>query len=98
MKRGIVLSCALALGVAFASPGFAQSSGPYQAAGVVKKVDAASGKVTIAHGPVKSLNWPPMTMAFSVKDKQVLARLAPEAKVQFQFVRQGSDYVITRVD
>lgn len=98
MKRGIVLSCVLALCVAFASPGFPQSNGPYQAAGVVKKIDAANGKVTISHGPVKSLNWPAMTMGFSVKDPKVLGKLAPEAKIQFQFVQQGSEYVITRID
>jgi Cu(I)/Ag(I) efflux system protein CusF len=39
----------------------------YQAAAVVKQVDAANGKVTLAHEAVKSLNWPAMTMGFAVK-------------------------------
>ena len=36
--------------------------------GMVKKIDKAAAKVTIAHGPLKSLGMPPMTMVFRVKD------------------------------
>ena len=69
----------------------------YQASGVVKKADAAKGTVTLAHGPVKDLNWPAMTMAFKVKDKALLSRLAVDKKVAFSFVQEGKDYVITAV-
>ena len=31
----------------------------------VKSVDLAARTVTLAHGPVKSLNWPAMTMCFT---------------------------------
>jgi Cu(I)/Ag(I) efflux system protein CusF len=51
--------------------------------------------VTIAHGPVQSLNWPAMTMNFLVKDKALLDRLSSGKKVDFEFVQQGRDYVIT---
>lgn len=67
----------------------------YQAAGVVKKSDSAKRTVTIAHGPVKDLNWPAMTMAFKVKDKTLLDKLAAERKIDFTFVQDGKDYVIT---
>lgn len=66
-------------------------------AAVVKNVDAASGKVTLAHEPVKSLNWPAMTMGFAVKDKMLLDKLAVGKKVHVEFVQQGSDYVVTAV-
>ena len=69
----------------------------HKASGTVTNVDAAGGKVTIAHGPVQTMNWPAMSMTFTVKDKKMLAKLAPEKKVDFQFVQQGSDYVITRI-
>ena len=69
----------------------------HKASGTVTNVDSAGGKVTIAHGPVQSMNWPAMSMTFTVKDKKMLAKLAPEKKVEFQFVQQGSDYVITRI-
>ena len=63
--------------------------------GTVTKIDSAGGKVTIAHGPVQSMKWPAMTMTFAVKDKALLGKLSPEKKVEFEFVQQGSDYVIT---
>ena len=69
----------------------------HRASGTVTKVDAAAGKVTIAHGPVQSIGWPAMSMTFKA-NKKMLAKLAPEKKVDFQFVQQGSDYVITRIE
>lgn len=67
----------------------------HKASGVVKNVDPKAGTVTIAHGPIKSLQWPAMTMTFAVKDKALLGKLAQDRKVEFEFVQQGSDYVIT---
>ena len=67
----------------------------HKGTGTVKKVDAAAGRVTLAHGPIPSLKWPAMTMGFAVKDKSLLGKLAPEKKVEFEFVQQGSNYIIT---
>ena len=69
----------------------------HKATGVVKKVDPKAGTVTLSHNPVKSLNWPAMTMGFTVKDKALLDKLAVDKKVEFEFVQQGKDYVITSV-
>jgi Cu(I)/Ag(I) efflux system protein CusF len=69
----------------------------YKATGVVKKVDVAKGTATIAHAPVKDLNWPAMTMAFKVKDKALLDKLPIEKKVDFTLAQEGKDYVITAV-
>lgn len=69
----------------------------FKAAGVVKKADAAKSTVTVAHGPVKDLNWPAMTMAFKVKNKTLLDKLAVDRQVAFSFVQEGKDYVITSV-
>ncbi|MBS0309509.1 MAG: copper-binding protein [Proteobacteria bacterium] len=69
----------------------------HQATGVVKAVDAAHGTVTLAHGPVKSLNWSAMTMGFSVKDKALFDKLAVGKKVQVDFVQQEANYVVTAV-
>ena len=38
-----------------------------------------------------------MTMGFKVKDKTRLDKLAVDRKVEFEFVKQGKDYVITWV-
>ena len=71
-------------------------AGMHAADGVVKDVDA-TGKVTLQHGPVKSLGWPAMSMGFAVKDKALLPKLAVGSKVHVEFDKQGSDYVITSV-
>ena len=69
----------------------------HRGTGVIKNVDRAGGKVSLAHGPIESMNWPSMTMTFSVKDKAMLDKLAPGSKVDFEFVKQGSEHVITSV-
>jgi len=69
----------------------------HKGTGTVTKIDSTGGKVTIAHGPIQSMKWPAMTMTFAVKDKGLLDKLSPEKKVEFEFVQQGSDYVITSV-
>lgn len=109
MKRCIAVFAAVALSVSFVPASFAQSSGhdmntagagksqaqKHKASGTVTKVDRIANKVTIAHGPVQSLKWPPMTMNFLVKDRALLDRLSSGKKIEFEFVQQGRDYVIT---
>lgn len=67
----------------------------HKATGVVTKVD--KDKVTIRHEPVPSMNWPTMTMAFVVKDKALMDKLKKDQKVEFEFVQQGKDHVVTGV-
>ena len=40
----------------------------HRGSGVVKKIDSASGDITIAHEPIKTLGWPAMTMSFKARD------------------------------
>ena len=65
--------------------------------GTVKKIDPVGGKVTIAHGPIPTMNWPAMNMTFTVKDKALLGKFSQDKKVEFEFVEQASNYVITSV-
>jgi Cu(I)/Ag(I) efflux system periplasmic protein CusF len=74
-----------------------KKSHAHKASGTVEKVDAAKGTVTIAHGPVQSMNWPSMTMAFKAKDKKMLEHVKPGAKLDFDFEQRGKDYVITQI-
>lgn len=69
----------------------------HHAVGVVKSIDAATGKVTLAHGPVKTLNWPAMTMTFGVKDKGLLDKLGVGKHVQVAFEKQGDGFIIMSV-
>jgi Cu(I)/Ag(I) efflux system periplasmic protein CusF len=69
----------------------------HTAAGTVKKADPKAGKVTLEHGPVASLKWPAMTMAFKVKDEGLWKKLEDGKKVEVEFAQQGKDYVVTAV-
>ncbi len=64
-----------------AKPGSAQTNGP-MTDGVVKKVDTAAARVTIAHGALPN-GMPPMTMAFAVKDTAWLAQLKEGNRIRF---------------
>ena len=78
-------------------PASAAKATTHRASGVVKQVDPKAGTVTLAHEPIKSLNWPAMTMGFKVKDKRLFDKLGVGAKVEVQLERQGKDYVVTDV-
>jgi Cu(I)/Ag(I) efflux system protein CusF len=92
MKRNLLLSAILSVPLLALAQGQA-----HKGTGVVKSVDPAKPAVTLAHDPIPSLRWPAMTMGFAVKDKALLAKLKPGAKVEFEVVQQGSTYIITSV-
>jgi len=69
----------------------------HQATGIVKKVDTKSGVVTLTHEPVKSMNWPAMTMGFQVKDKMLYDKFTVGKKVDVEFVKGSKGYVVTTV-
>ena len=70
----------------------------HEAKGVVKRLDTAKGLVTIAHGPVATLNWRAMTMTFKVKDNTLLEKIEVGKEVRFGFVQQDGAYVVTRIE
>jgi Cu/Ag efflux protein CusF len=91
MKRFTLFVLGLALSAA------AQAQAVHQASGTVTKVDRDRAKLTVQHGPVASLRWPPMTMAFGIKDKAMLDKVKPGEKVEFSFVQSGRENTITEI-
>lgn len=73
------------------------ASKTHKASGTVTKLDRQKSTVTISHGPVQSMQWPAMTMTFKAKDKAMLDKVKPGEKVDFEFIQQGKDYVLTSV-
>lgn len=69
----------------------------HRGTGTVRKIDAAKGTVTLAHGPIASLNWPAMTMSFKLKDAALAQGIKAGDAVDFELVRSGSDYLVTRL-
>lgn len=51
--------------------------------GEVRKIDLGAKKITLKHGEIKSLDMPPMTMVFQVKDPALLEKVKVGDKVQF---------------
>jgi Cu(I)/Ag(I) efflux system protein CusF len=64
--------------------------------GTIKAIDAARHTVTISHGAVPAVQWPPMTMAFSVTDDQ-LAGLSAGDRVSFAFRVEGGSATIVSI-
>ncbi|SDC87135.1 Cu and Ag efflux protein CusF [Cupriavidus sp. YR651] len=65
-------------------PGAAMSA-PKPVQAEVMKVDEASGRVTLRHGPIDNLGMGAMTMTFPVKDKTSLAKVRQGDKVDATF-------------
>jgi Cu(I)/Ag(I) efflux system periplasmic protein CusF len=66
------------------------------ATGTIEAIDAAAGKITIAHEPVPSLQWPAMTMGFRATPEQV-ASVQVGQTVRFDFESKGMDATITQI-
>lgn len=63
--------------------------------GTVKKLDKAAGKLTIAHGPLKSMDMPPMTMVFRAADAAMLDKVKVGDRIRFDATRVGGVYTVT---
>lgn len=74
------------------------SAGQLDHSGEVRRVNADTKKITIAHGPLKAFDMPAMTMAFAVKDAALLAKVKQGDKVRFGLEKAGEDLLITRIE
>ena len=78
----------------FATTASAQSS----LNGEVKKIDESAGKITLKHGPAKSLGMDEgMTMAYRVKDPTMLKQVKVGDKVQFEVESADNGYTVTKI-
>ncbi len=68
-----------------------------KAAGTVKAIDSAKHTVTIAHGAVPAVKWPPMTMGFKATEAQ-LAAVKVGDQVNFEFQLQGATATLVSID
>ena len=63
----------------------------------VRKIDTGRGRVTLKHGEIKSLDMPPMTMVFTVKDKAMLEGVMVGDKVTFKAVNDNGKLTVTEI-
>jgi Cu(I)/Ag(I) efflux system membrane fusion protein len=67
----------------------------HTASGRVTAISAAG--ITIAHGPVASLNWPAMTMQFAWARPQLANGIHVGDQVAFRFRQNGQGYVVEEI-
>jgi Cu/Ag efflux protein CusF len=78
----------------FSVAGYAQDAA---VRGEVKKIDEAAGKITLKHGPIKSLDMDEdgMTMVFRVQDPAMLKSVKVGDKVKFAADRVNGQITVT---
>jgi len=66
--------------------------------GVIKAIKAGSNKLTISHGPIKSMGMDGMTMDFTVADPGMLEVVKEGQKVSFMIeVDDKGNFIITDI-
>ncbi len=66
--------------------------------GQVTKIDQSAGKITIKHGPIKSLDMNEgMTMVFRVQDASMLKQVKAGDKVKFSAERVNGALTVTKI-
>jgi len=69
----------------------------HQAQGTLEAVNA-DGTVSITHEPIKSLDWPGMTMDFELANSSLAQGIKPGSSITFELVERGEGvWVITRM-
>lgn len=91
MRTTLLLAAALSLA---AAPALAQA---VPANGEVTKIDAAQGKITLKHGPIKNLDMDSMTMVFRAGDPEMLKAVKPGDRVVFEAERVNGQITITKI-
>jgi Cu/Ag efflux protein CusF len=95
MKKLTHLLAVALLALATAAAAHAEDAG---IAGEVKKIDEGAGKITLKHGPAKSLGMDEgMTMAYRVKDPAMLKQVKVGDKVKFEAEEAASGYTVTKL-
>jgi Cu/Ag efflux protein CusF len=96
----ITAALALTLGVSTAAVTTAAlAAGAAAISGEVKKIDEGTGKITLKHGPAKSLGMDdPMTMVYRVKDPAMLKQVKVGDKVTFEAEEAASGYTVTKME
>nr|WP_211169177.1 efflux RND transporter periplasmic adaptor subunit [Aromatoleum toluvorans] len=71
----------------------------YSAEGTLDAIDLSGGSVSITHGEIPALKWPPMTMEFALASPEVGKHVAPGSPIRFQFEQRApGEFAVTRIE
>ena len=93
LMKKLMTSALLAIAVALPAMALAAE----MTDGEVRKVSKDTNKITLRHGEIKSLDMPPMTMVFQVRDPAMLDKVKAGDKVRFA-AEKGPDGTIVVTD
>ncbi len=65
--------------------------------GEVVKIDKSAGKITLKHGPIKTLDMDSMTMVFRVADPAMLDKVKAGEKIEFEAARVNGAITVTKI-
>lgn len=65
--------------------------------GVVRRVDVASAKLTLQHGPIANLDMPAMTMVFRVRPPELMTGLKVGDTVKFHAENINNVLTVTAI-
>ena len=70
----------------------------YRGEGTIKAIDLAHATVTLAHGPIESLQWPAMTMDFRFLEPALLQSFKPGQQVSFEIAEESAgEFALVRM-
>ena len=75
-----------------------QNAASHEGVGVLKAINTQAGKVQIAHEPIASLNWPAMTMWFTLHTS-VPGDVKVGDRIRFELEQtQGNQWDISKIE
>ena len=80
------------------APAFAAPEAAPLNDGVIRKLDPASGTVTITHGEIANLNMGAMTMSFKAKPPALLKKWKEGDKIRFRAVEAKGELTVTSIE
>jgi Cu(I)/Ag(I) efflux system periplasmic protein CusF len=92
--RSKIVTAAFAISLGASPAAFGQAK---TVDGSVQKIDQGAGKVTIKHGPIKSLDMDAMTMVFRVQDPEMLKQVKVGQKIKFEADRVNGQITVTKI-
>ena len=81
-----------------AAPALAAPEPVAQTDGVIRKLDRASGTVTITHGEIANLNMGAMTMSFKAKPPALLKPWKEGDKIRFRAAEVKGELTVTSIE
>jgi Cu(I)/Ag(I) efflux system periplasmic protein CusF len=99
MKKYITAVIAtLALSLAVSSIAQTPATSKEMTSAEVRKIDKDTGRITLKHDEIKSLDMPSMTMVFVVTDKALLNKVQVGDKIKFNADKQQGKFVVTAIE